>query len=279
VHTHHFPLALICAALVHSPSWANDEDVLTVGPNGRSSIGFTTSYKTASYNTTSYDIYGPFSSLSSGRVENSATSVTLTGIYAINNRLSLVGSIPWLFNNQYSSTFLGTTSTFRIPNQLEYSVGASALLWGNVEKTGFRLSGYVGTSHATPNRGTTYTASVTPQYWISNSLGFSANLGVLKPPEGLYKTGATSQLTIIWRATSNLVFTPSISASYFPANYGFPTFQSRHLGTGATYTFDRNWAIYTTASVGTRPAQTTSFGTTSDNFRDKSISIGVRHSF
>jgi hypothetical protein len=126
---------------------------------------------------------------------------------------------------------------------------------------------------------THYSASHSPQYWMNDSLGISATLGAYKPPAGLYRTGITSQLTVMWRATPNFAFTPFIGGSYFAANDGFPAFQSRNLGFGTTYTLDREWALYATGSVSTRPAQTTSSGMHSHNFRNNSISLGVRRSF
>jgi hypothetical protein len=263
---------LTCGLLFNGICKATDENLIIVGPNGRSSIGSSITF--FKFN---YEQQDTLSNQKIGRVSENGSVITLTGVYALSNRVSLLSTLPWVFNQRYSNNFFGTYVSGEKPNQSGFTIGVSALLLGDIEQKGFRLTGYVGTSFYDHNNSVRYSASITPQYWINRFVGISAAASVTNAAD-LYTT-SNAQFNIFWRPAPQWTFSPWLAASNV-LNYGSSAPpQSRSLGLGITYAFDPDWAVFGNGSLGERDAQTRTSSLTIDNYRSRSINIGIRRSF
>jgi hypothetical protein len=268
--------AIVLNALASMACWANDENLVLLGPSGRSSVNVSTAYSSAQYDASASGGYG-LNSLYLARVRERNNYLALGGIWALSERISVESSLPWAFNSRSSeNTLQGTFSDSR-SDQVGYSLGLGASLLDSPARTGFRLSGYIGSAKSPNDSVARIGANLSPQYWLDKSLGVAANFGVSKSSG--YAINSTSGLSVIWRTTPNLTLMPSVSVNYARANDEYSEFRSRRVSLAATYFLDRHWAAHATGLIGDRMAQTTASGLRFDNYRAFSASLGLRRTF
>jgi hypothetical protein len=271
MHLTRLNTAVLCAVIFQvSPCNADDQNVTVVGPTGISSVGVSMGYSRFQYDVRNRGTF-------IGNATETDNSVSISGSLAINERLSINASVPWIFNQRYSSNFFGNSFTNERPNDTGYSIGVAALLLGAVERSGFRLTGHVGTQRLNQSEGFVYNSSLSAQYWKDPSLGASLLVGAEKVSD--YPASVYSQITVIWRTTPRLTISPSFGYSYLPFRDALSSTRAMYIGLGASYAVDKDWTIFARGSGGVRKPQYTYYETGYEHIRYGDFSLGVRKSF
>ena len=135
------PYSLIAFLLASSAAWADDGDVDIVGPTGRSSIAITD----ANFNYRNDQILQG-TSPQAGDVHQTENTLTISGIYAVNDRVSISAALPWNLSNSYTFNWQGTSQTTNNTGVGD-ALGVSAILLNNTGQ-GFKLVGSVGTDRS-----------------------------------------------------------------------------------------------------------------------------------
>ena len=176
-------------------------------------------------------------------VNGSQNTMVLAGIYALSDRTSLVGSLPWT-NSQSQGNSAGgyssQSSTSR--GSLGNSIGVSQVLFGDIENLGFRVIGNLGTGNQGLGLGQWTSLTVQPQYWIKPALMVNAHVGTTRQA-GLGNASGFD-LGLVWRATPNLGLVASIQRLSEPGQSGYSNYIYTNLNVSATYHLDSHWSMY-----------------------------------
>jgi hypothetical protein len=264
------PYSLIAVLLVSSAAKADDGDVDIVGPTGRSSIAIAD----ANLNYRNDQILQGMSQ-QAGDGHQTENTLTVSGIYAVNDRVSVSAALPWNLSDSYTFNWQGnsqTTSNTGVGDAL----GVSAILLNNIGQ-GFKLVGSIGTDRSA-GFGAAYYAAIQPQYRFDNNLLLTSNFG-MQHQTG-YNASEYVNLNLLWRVTPSLSIVPSIGLMHIEGTNTYSGYYSRTAELAATYHVNYNWAVSASATWSEQSTQTTdTYSNDIANGRYYNFAIGARRWF
>jgi long-subunit fatty acid transport protein len=261
---------LICLLLASGVVWADDGDVDIVGPTGRSSIAVTD----VNYNYRN-DQFLQGISQQQGDGHQSGNTLTISGIYAVNDRISVSAALPWNISDSFTFNWQGTSQTTNNTGVGD-ALGVSAILLNNTGQ-GFKLVGSIGTSRS-PGFGAAYYAALQPQYRIDSDLLLTANFGVQHQTD--YTGSYYANLNLLWRVTPSLSIVPSIGLVYTESADTYSSLYSRSVELAATYHINPQWAASASVTWTGQSTQTSDFYSNEiTNGRDYKVAVGLRRWF
>jgi hypothetical protein len=263
-----FSLFLLCPN-----SSAETYDVLSIGPNGISSLSVTSGQ--SRYHV---DALLPNQGQKLGFHEGSSNSLNLTGVYSISSSLSAAVSLPWNFSIRDSAQWRDTVTTTEGARSQSYSVGVLAAIYRPVERDGFRLSGSVFTSNAIPARSQSYRLAVQPQYWFEQGFLLAADLGLNHSERA--RSAPFASFLLVRKVSQNITLAPRFGVSFMPEINDYSSYRRYSFDFLASYELSGRWYVFGSwgQSRGT-PQTSYVYIENFTNYRSKQLSLGVRHNF
>jgi hypothetical protein len=262
------------AAMVLAVSAAHaedDTDIDVFGPGNRSSVAVF-----AAGSGFQADEVLHATGQKAGGVRTHDNTLSVSGIWAINDRFNLYAALPWTVGNDSTLTF-GSMWQSQQHTGLGDALLLSAWLWGDAHGNGFKLAGSVGTQRHAGYRPTPQ-VQLQPQYRVDEQLLLGAVIGT-RDVEGYGGTPYLS-LELAWRPAPAWSVLPRIGVARYAATNGYGSFDDRWAGLSVTHHLDSQWSVTGGATWRSQSDRTTAhYVNDLDNGRGWSAELGVRRAF
>jgi hypothetical protein len=261
---------LVLAAIAKTAS-ADDADIDVVGPTGKSSMAFLVQqyrYNSDQVNTVTH--------ATNGSVKSETTYLTLSAIYAITERVSLTGAIPWTTNSNVTATWLGNSQS-KHDSGAGGNFGVAAKLIGQQTDTGPTLVGAIGVSKGEGSNVSQY-LTLQPQYRFSPQTLITLNMSIRHQVNSPRTQSLAANF--LWRIGHDFTVIPTLRASWVDASNTYSSYRETVAGATLTYHPNPTWSASVAANGGRDSNRITSYYVNSfEHATVLSVFAGARRNF